>query len=1141
MQIALLAGAAVALAGVKRLDVVNRITPGAHANEPSFGAAISANGRYVAYVSLANPVAPGGTYGYWNVFLRDRSTGKVQRVSVKPGDEPGRISSSPSAFSLAAAPSPAISADGRYVAFSSDASNLIAGDTNGETDIFVRDTVRGTTERVSLPAVAVQANGGSHEPALSADGRYVVFYSLATNMVPGDTNGGPDVFVRDRVRRTTERVSLASSSAEIHGSGGIEGGYLPNLYPTVSADGRYVAFASDAADVVPEDRNRVPDVFVRDRLRGTTERVSVSSVGEEANGRPFPTVIGGGFTPLRPRINADGRYVAFESYADNLVPGDTNALPDIFVRDRVAGQTERVSVASDGAQAEGSSSWAFISPDGRFIAFVSEAANLALGDTNGNHDVFVRDRVLGSTQRVSVSASGAQGDGRSFTPSLSADGQTVAFVSQSDRLVAGDNNLAADVFVRDRARGTTETVSTVPGAATAIGGFGMSLSADGRDVAFVSSSGFAAGDSFSPFVFVVRDRVLGTTERVNVASNGAHSNGDNQSLTLSPDGRYVLFDSRATNLAPGTDGRTHQLYLRDREAQTTELVSVAPDGTPGNFSSDVGAISADGRFIVFSSSASNLVPGDTNGNADLSRGDDVFVRDRAAGSTERVSVSTSGSQGDGQSGNAAISADGRFVAFTSWSTNLVVGHPSSRTDVFVRDRARGTTERVNLSSEGAQANGSTDGFPAISADGRFVAFQSHASNLTPGDTPGSSDIFVRDRRTGQTERVSPGAVGDSVLRGSVKPSISADGRYVSFSYGDGGFLGTRLQDEILVRDRLTGFLERISVAPGGAAPNGENRDAALSADGRFVAFASEATNLVPVDPTIVPGLLVAERWGVAAPARPAVFRPATQEWLLRGPTGAATTVPFGGAGDQPLPAEYFRTGTAQIAVFRAMTREWFLRSDVGATAGPIAFGEPGDRPVPADFLGERRAQVAVFRPSSAEWFIRSGTGSSVGPIPFGRPGDRPVPADYLGLGRVQLAVFRGRGRRPGLFRGTQEWLIRRDNGTATAPIPFGEAGDLPIPGDYEGLGRAQLALFRPSTGEWLLRSDNNQQTRIAFGQPGDIPVPADYLGYGRMQLAVYRPGTGEWLLRAGEGEILPFAWGGPGDEPVPARYALPER
>src|SRR5437016_8015596 len=245
--------------------------------------------------------------------------------------------------------------------------------------------------------------------------------------------------------QTTERVSVASGGTEGNGA---------SLSSALSADGRFVAFVSAATDLVAADTNGVSDVFVHDRQTGATERVSVASGGAEGNGSSG--LIGFAFPPA---LSADGRFIAFVSFATNLVAGDTNGATDVFVHDRQTGTTERVSVASGGTQSNAASLGSALSADGRFVAFQSDATNLVAGDTNGATDVFVRDRQTGMTERVSVASDGTQANNVSSYPALSADGRFVAFESDATNLVAGDTNGATDVFVHDRQTGATERVS----------------------------------------------------------------------------------------------------------------------------------------------------------------------------------------------------------------------------------------------------------------------------------------------------------------------------------------------------------------------------------------------------------------------------------------------------------------------------------------------------------------------------------------------------------------------------------------------------------------------------------------------------------------------------------------------------------
>jgi len=384
----------------------------------------SATGRFVAFSDNAPNLVKDKRSYFYDVYVRDRGRGETTRVSLS---STGAEGNNDSFF-------PAISANGRFVAFASIASNLVRGDTNHRLDVFVRDRKRGKTTRVSVNSAGAEADDGSvWRPAISPDGRFVAFESASTNLAPDDHNGVRDVFVHDRKLGETTRVSVSSAGAElISGSGTEELGTIPAL----SRNGRFVAFSSRGKNLVEGDRNNTDDIFVRDQKRGETTRVSVSSDGTEGNGSSL----------FYPSISPNGRFVAFTSYASNLVAGDQNGAEDVFVRDRKRGVTTRIRESDKHRGVY--SGLPSISANGRFVAFESPAPDLVKGDRNDAIDVFLRDRKRGRTTLLSVSSEGTQGNSESSFPAISANGRFVAFSSLASSLVAGDRHNTADTFVR---------------------------------------------------------------------------------------------------------------------------------------------------------------------------------------------------------------------------------------------------------------------------------------------------------------------------------------------------------------------------------------------------------------------------------------------------------------------------------------------------------------------------------------------------------------------------------------------------------------------------------------------------------------------------------------------------------------------
>ncbi len=383
----------------------------------------------------------------------------------------------------------------------------------------------------------------------------------------------------------------------------------------ISDDGRCVLLFSGATNLVAGDTNAAPDIFVRDRALGTTERVSVSATGEQANGESA-----GG------RMSADGRFVAFMSWATNLVPNDTNGEPDVFIRDRSLGTTEAISVTPNGTVANGECEGAWsMTPDGRFVAFLSKASDLVPGTRGGLKQVFVRDRQTSTTEIVSVSNSGVEADQWCLGIAISDDGRFVAFGTWADNLAPGYTVPYLEIYLRDRWNRTTRLISLGSSGVRADGGcFLAGMSGDGRSVAFLSDASNLV--TIAPPFFMnayVRDWQSGITELLNVSTSGTPGNVDCEDLCMSRDGRFFAIETPATNLAPGDTNARDDIFVRDRYLHVTTRESVSSAGLQGPWDSRFPAISADGRFVGFQS-YSTFAPG-VGGNGDLY----PYLRDRS--------------------------------------------------------------------------------------------------------------------------------------------------------------------------------------------------------------------------------------------------------------------------------------------------------------------------------------------------------------------------------------------------------------------------------------------------------------------------------------------------------------------------------
>ena len=794
----------------------NRSRSGSGDKGVSTGFSMSRDGNYVAFSSNAINLVLAGSDP-------NGSTEDVFRWS-RVGDTMTLISNSLSIGGANdASITPVISRDGSRIAFVSGATNLIADgiDSNSTQDIFLWDSASLTANKISLISFNSSrtnssnnlggpfASSGSLNPVISEDGKYVAFTSYSTDLVNAtDTNSKQDVFVRQIDALTTFLVS--GDTAGIYGNN-------VSSDPAISRDGKRISFASSASNLVANDTNGKRDVFVRDLTASTTSLVSrnASAIGNNDSPADDPANLSV-FTSV---ISADGAFVAFTSQASNLVDRDGNSAADVFIAQlpTVALPNGAISLVSrrstdpslipkTGSEDSTLTTGNSVSADGRYVVYTSKAPELASNDSNGAQDVFIRDNQTKTITLISRNPARVSGNGNSFNPVISRDGQFVVFVSDASDLASGDTNGASDLFLWERSQpNTLNLISKVNGGTTS-GNFASInpiISGNGQYVVFTSlATNLVSGDGNAKQDVFVWERSTKTITLVSHANGSANSsNGTSENASISDDGRLITFTSDSTNLATGATTGQKQIFLWDRQTTGISLISQDSGGAIANAASNDAAVSGDGRYVAFTSSATNLFGTDNNA------AQDVFIRDLVKNTTTAVSVDALGAYGTVTGGAPAsgafaaspvISSYGGkvYIAFVSTFNTLVTADNNGAQDVFVReidinDPSKSRTILVSLDKDGSgsgtgtSAGGAFGGTgslsPAMSQDGRFVAFVSYSNNLVASDTNGAQDIFVRDLLLNKTTLISNNSAGtDSGKGASHVPAINSSGSYIAF-------------------------------------------------------------------------------------------------------------------------------------------------------------------------------------------------------------------------------------------------------------------------------------------------------------------------------------------------------------------------
>ncbi len=797
-------------------------------NGDSVPVGISTNGRYAAFESGASDLVTGDTNATRDIFVRDTSLGLTMLASVSTNGNAGNGESR----------SAVMTPDGRYVAFVSAASNLVANDSNGIADIFVRDLQAGTTLLASTGAMAVSGSSSSESPVLTPDGRYVAFYSTATNLVAGVTNS-QDLYVRDLTGATT---AWASAAALPLANSILNASNVLCYNHAISTNGNYLAYeAGPTSNGIPFS----PGLILRYHLdTGTSDLIHTNAATAASTG---------GLETHNLDITADGQRIVFVASTN----GTSGATTCILLWDSTSGTSSLVSGALDGSVTPGTTcDWPAIDASGQFVAFNSTATNLTTNVLAGACHLYLRDLNAGTTTLLDADTNGVGSSIAPLTaPCLSGNARLVAFECNDGTLVPNDRNRNSDVVVRDRLTGAIELISACHATLPSQTPNGPSLlatgcsSSDGNQIAFASDAdNLTANDSNGARDVFVRDRTNAVNTLVSADTNGLAGDGISFEPAMSSDGCYVAFTSYADNLADGDTNGASDVFVRDLQTGVTTLESVKGTGPiQGNAASYSPAISSGGGYLLFRSKANNLASGTFSG------GENLFLRYRGAGTNRALTttgLSAAAMTPDGKfaayvsSGklsvwstlagkglftntvntatNVAISADGSRIAYWtgvspvmlfatnvagggSWAvfTNPPASHPGLRFSadnrflvysaplkptgtvktnaVFLYDFQAGTNTLISSAYNSALPGNASSDSPDISPDGRFVAYRSAASDLVPNDTNGVPDIFLFDRQTGSNLLLSVGFLGNfSANNRSLTPVFTGDGQTLLF-------------------------------------------------------------------------------------------------------------------------------------------------------------------------------------------------------------------------------------------------------------------------------------------------------------------------------------------------------------------------
>ena len=937
----------------------------------------------------------------------------------------------------------------------------------------------GDITRLSVSSSEAEANSYSRDADISANGRFVVFWSGANNLVAGDTNDWEDLFLRDRETGETTRISVSSDGEQAN-----QGSY----YPAISGDGRFVAFMSDATNLVSGDTNGVADIFLRDWQAGTTERVSVSSMGTQANNASDSYV----------SISEDGRFIAFSSDATNLVSGDTNGIADVFVHDRQTEMTERISVNSDEVQANAGSFNPAMSSDGRFVAFSSAATNLVSADANTRTDVFVRDRLLGLTTRVTVNSSGVEADRGGNYPAISGDGRYVTFVSLATNLMDEEPYGYEHIFVHDRQTGMTTLVSQSEGWQLVGTSQAPDISADGRYITFDFED---RGDGIAFWAIYLHDQLTGATTQISGAGGGEDDSSFGSAI--SADGSFVTFSSFNSDLVPNDTNGWNDIFLRELAVIPPTASTYPSIGDYDGWVIESGENNETGNRI--DAQASTFFLGDANNDQQYRS-----ILHFATGSLPNNAILT----------GVTLKIKRQGVV----GTNPFTTHGDVLVDI--RKPYFGTAVELQAADFQASADGSAVGtieqmpgalwytttldetaFPFINRTGttqfrlRF-ALDDNDDNDQDYMKFYSGNAAAADQPVLTIEYLLPAADFPSVVeisRADPDPTTASSVRFTAaFSEAVTGVDAT---DFVLVSSsgisgasvsNVSGSGDTYTVTVGTGTGNGTIRLDLVDDDSIRDESNNELTGLGTSDGSYDQGEVYTVVKNIERDTT-GVFRPSNGIIFLKNShsTGFADIgLNYGIPGDYPVVGDWDGDGDTTIGVYRGKT--FYLRNEntIGFATIVFDFGQVGDQPVAGDWDGDGIDTIGLYRPSNGQFLLRNSNDAGAADISFflGNVGDVGIAGDWDGDGKDTTGVFRP-------VNGIIFLKNANDTGFADVALNYGIPGDKPVIGDWNNDGIDTIGVYR--NGRFFLRNSNDigfADIVFDLGNPGDHPIAGDWDG-----------------------------------------------